>query len=124
MAFECNLASGNKAACQHHVSRQAVEHQQVLPEIFSPLQAGHENPQEFNKPEGALKLQMLERRSSAVPRSLTRKGPTFGGLKDIFRAKIGLEVVVSLHTGCQFTVNTCKDIGSTTWISHECGKGV
>lgn len=83
MAFECNLAAGNKAVCQHHVSRQAVEHQQVLPEIFSPLQPGHENPREFNEPEGALKLQMPEGLSCAVPRSLARKGPTFGGLKDI-----------------------------------------
>lgn len=60
MAFECNLAAGNGAVCQHHVSRQAVEHQQVLPEILNPLQAGHENPQEFNEPEGAFKLQMLQ----------------------------------------------------------------
>lgn len=38
MAFECNLAAGNKAVCQHHVIRQSVEHQQVLPEISGALQ--------------------------------------------------------------------------------------
>lgn len=99
MAFECNLAAGNEAVCQHHVSRQAVEHQQVLPELLSPPWAGHENPQVLNEPEGALNLQMPKRLSSAALRSLTRKGPAFGGLKDLFRAKISLEVVVSLHSG-------------------------
>lgn len=49
---------------------------------------------------------MPERLSSAVPRSLTGKGSTFGGLKDIFRAETGLEVVVSLHSGCQLTMRT------------------
>lgn len=67
---------------------------------------GHENPREFNEPEGEFKLQTPERLSSAAPRSLTGKGSTFGGLQDIFRAKTGLEVVVSLHCGCQLTIRT------------------
>lgn len=98
MAFECNLAAGNKAVCQHHVIRQSVEHQQVLPEITSTLQPMHENPRQntpgtSSKPEIALKLQMPERLSYAIPGPLTRKGPTPRDLEDMFRAKIGMEMV-------------------------------
>lgn len=79
MAFECNLAAGNKAVCQHHVIRQSVEHQQVLPELISTLQTTHENPRQntpgtFNKPEGALKLQMPELCYSWTP---YEKKPSF-----------------------------------------------
>lgn len=79
MAFDCNLAAGNKAGCQHHVLRQAVEHQQVLPKSIRTLQTVHESSQgntlgTISKPEGALKLQMPGRLSSAVPGSLARKG--------------------------------------------------
>lgn len=44
MAFECNLAAGNKAACQQHVTRQSVQHQQVLPEITGAPQTVHDPP--------------------------------------------------------------------------------
>lgn len=90
MAFECNLAAGNKAACQHHVSRQSVEYQQVLPELIRTLYAWKPMIKclgTFNEPEGALKLQMLERLSYAAPESLPRKDPAFRELEDMLRAK-------------------------------------
>lgn len=65
MAFECNLAAGNTAVCQHHVIGQSVKHQQVLPEIHQcstdrGWKTTAEYTRTFNKPEGALKLKMPE----------------------------------------------------------------
>lgn len=122
MAFECNLAAGNKAARQHRVIRQCVEHQQVLPEIISALWTVHGNPRynalgTFDKSEGAFKLQMPEWLSCAIPGSLTRKALLWD-LNDVFRAKKGMEIVVFLlHSRCQLIINMCKDITRTTCAS-------
>lgn len=97
MAFECNLAAGNKAACQQHVIRQSVQHQQVLPEITGAPQAVHEPPRQntlgtSSGPGGAPALQTPERPSSAIPGSLARNEPIFRDLNGTFGAKGGAEM--------------------------------